>query len=90
VVAGCLLTLLALLAGGGETSAQAPGPVPIQLIAPTAVIEAQQSGRRVQLVDVRARDEFDAAHIAGAINVPVPELERRYREVSRAGLVVLY
>jgi rhodanese-related sulfurtransferase len=50
----------------------------------------QSSPRRITLVDVRTPEEFRDARIKGAINVPLTELERRFREIPREGLVVLY
>jgi DNA-binding transcriptional ArsR family regulator len=44
----------------------------------------------VTLVDVRPAVEFAAAHIAGAISVPVAELERRLESIPRRRLVVAY
>jgi len=39
------------------------------------------------VLDVRGPDEFDGplGHIAGAVNVPLPELEARHGEVAGAG-----
>lgn len=48
-----------------------------------------QAGAR--LVDVRTPAEFAAGHIAGAINIPVQQLDTRMRELEpKAGAVVLY
>ena len=42
------------------------------------------------LVDVRSREEFSAGHVAGAINLPVQELDRRMSELPRDKAMVLY
>ena len=39
-----------------------------------------ESGAR--LVDVRTPEEFAAAHIPGAVNIPVQDLERRMEELE--------
>ncbi len=50
---------------------------------------AVQAGARI--VDVRTREEFQAGHIEGAINIPLADLTRRLREVgSKKHAVVVY
>jgi rhodanese-related sulfurtransferase len=45
----------------------------------------------VQLVEVLPKDEFDEAHILGAVNIPLRRLaERAPRELDRARPVVVY
>ena len=44
-----------------------------------------------QLVDVLPREEYETLHIAGAISLPLRELdERAPRELDRARALVLY
>jgi rhodanese-related sulfurtransferase len=50
----------------------------------------QESPRVVLMVDVRSAEEFQETRIKGAMNVPLTEIERRYAEIPRQGLVVLY
>jgi len=44
----------------------------------------------VVLIDVRPREEFEFAHIRGAVSVPVPELERWARDLGPNKEVVAY
>ena len=44
----------------------------------------------VTLLDVRPADEYDAAHIPGALSVPLPELAKRLSELPRRRQVVAY
>jgi ArsR family transcriptional regulator len=44
----------------------------------------------VTVLDVRPPEEFAAGHIAGAINIPIKELELRLEEVGRRREVVAY
>ncbi|MAF96300.1 MAG: ArsR family transcriptional regulator [Rhodospirillaceae bacterium] len=44
----------------------------------------------VVVLDVRPRNEYDAGHIPGAINIPVSELPKRLAELSRDQKVVAY
>jgi rhodanese-related sulfurtransferase len=46
--------------------------------------------KRVAIIDVRARDQFDELHIRGARNIPLRELPRHLNEVPRQNFVVLY
>jgi rhodanese-related sulfurtransferase len=42
------------------------------------------------VLDVRPRQEYDSAHVPGAVSIPVAELRRRLREVPRDREVVAY
>jgi len=44
----------------------------------------------VTLIDVRPAEEFAAGHIAGAINIPLGELTRRFHELPAGRTVVAY
>jgi ArsR family transcriptional regulator len=44
----------------------------------------------VTVLDVRPKDEFDAGHIPGALNIPVSELAERLAEIPVAREVVAY
>lgn len=49
-----------------------------------------KGGEPLVVVDVRPADEYAAAHISGAVSIPLPELERRLRELPRDREVVAY
>ena len=49
-----------------------------------------KSLRRVQLIDVRDRDEYNAGHILGARNIPSFELKQRYVELRKDQPIYLY
>lgn len=42
------------------------------------------------LVDVRTPAEFQAGHIAGALNIPIDELRRRLNELPRSAPIYIY
>ncbi|MBM3952558.1 MAG: metalloregulator ArsR/SmtB family transcription factor [Rhodospirillales bacterium] len=44
----------------------------------------------VTVLDVRPEGEYRAGHIAGAVNIPLPELARRLAELPRGKQVVAY
>jgi rhodanese-related sulfurtransferase len=68
---------------------QPPGP-PIALIKVSELTALLRKGTQVQIVDVRARQEYLSRHIKGAVSIPLDTIEARAGEVSRQGLVVLY
>lgn len=38
-----------------------------------------------QFIDVRTPEEFAAGHIAGALNIPLPDISRRKNEIKGLG-----
>lgn len=44
----------------------------------------------VTVLDVRPSEEFDAAHLPGAVSIPLSELKKRLRELPRSRAVVAY
>ena len=65
-------------------------PEPVWL--DVAALRARLAGTASPLVlDVRGADEFDGplGHIAGALNVPLPELDARTAEIVGAGRPVV-
>jgi hydroxyacylglutathione hydrolase len=49
---------------------------------------AEQAGKKLRIVDVRARSEWDVGHIPGAIHIPLPELADRLDELPTDGPIV--
>jgi rhodanese-related sulfurtransferase len=49
-----------------------------------------KGGEPLVVVDVRPTEEYAAAHISGAVSIPLPELERRLRELPRDREIVAY
>jgi len=84
-----LLVLFVALALPVE-GARADDEEGVELIGVDEVRRLQATPRRLLLVDVRSAEEFQDTRIKGASNVPLTELERRYAEIPREGLVVLY
>ena len=81
-----ILGLGALLAGARPAAAADA----VEFIGADEVRELQQTARPPLLIDVRTAEEFRDAHIVGATNIPLGEIERRQGEVPREALVVLY
>lgn len=45
---------------------------------------------KVVVLDVRPREEFEAAHIPGAVSIPVEQLNRRLKELPTSRTIVAY
>ena len=70
---------------------RASGPAPLKLIDPRERVmpgqakaemdESLSKGEDLMLLDVRPADQFNMAHLSGAINIPISELDRRIGEV---------
>ena len=76
----------------GGMFAWAKGGLPTEHVAQLSAQELNamaSSQEKVTLVDVRAPREFEAVHIEGAVNIPVPELRSRYRELPKGAPVLL-
>lgn len=52
--------------------------------------EFKENIRKVQLIDVREKDEFDAGHILGARNIPFYEIKQRHLELRKDQPIYLY
>lgn len=55
-----------------------------------ATLRARLEAGDVVLLDVRPPDEYASAHVAGAVSIPIDELERRLSEIPRDRQVVAY
>jgi rhodanese-related sulfurtransferase/DNA-binding transcriptional ArsR family regulator len=55
-----------------------------------AALRAKVRKGEVTVLDVRPPEEFQAAHIPGALSVPLPELAKRLSELPRRREVVAY
>jgi rhodanese-related sulfurtransferase/DNA-binding HxlR family transcriptional regulator len=49
-----------------------------------------EAGEALVVVDVRPSQEYRAAHLAGAVSIPLDELEKRLRELPRDRQIVAY
>ncbi len=47
-------------------------------------------GAALLIVDVRSREDYDRAHIAGAMSLPIAEIEHRYSELAHERVIVCY
>lgn len=59
-------------------------------LTPEQILVTLESGQPPLIVDVRKPSEFGIAHIPGAINVPVSELDDRLGELQGNSGVLIY
>lgn len=52
--------------------------------------EFDPSLHEMTLVDVRNQSEFDENHITGAVNIPLPELQNRMKELDKEEIIHVY
>lgn len=55
-----------------------------------AALRTKVRSGEVTVLDVRPREEFETAHLPGALSVPLPELAKRLSELPRRREVVAY
>jgi rhodanese-related sulfurtransferase/DNA-binding transcriptional ArsR family regulator len=55
-----------------------------------AALRRRMSKGEVTVVDVRPSEEYEAAHIRGAVSIPLPQLAKRLSELPRRREVVAY
>ena len=61
----------------------------LDALSPADLLERLRTGM-VTLLDVRPREEYAAGHLPDAINIPLDELEERFRELPAGQEVVAY
>jgi len=62
----------------------------LEAISADELLARLRAGTPLVVVDVRPAEEYQAAHIAGAVSIPLEELERRLRELPSEREVVAY
>ena len=62
----------------------------LEAISGDELLARLRAGDPLVVVDVRPAEEYRAAHVAGAVSIPLGELERRLRELPRDREVVAY
>lgn len=78
------LLLLAVLSAAQAADYMSPGLTPEQLL------EKLDTDKAPMVVDVRVPAEFGVAHIPGAINIPLAEIEARLNEFKHDNGVLIY
>jgi hypothetical protein len=61
------------------------------LVSATQLVALIKSREQLPIIDVRPREEYRTGHLAGALNIPVEELQvRAPHEIPRDGNIVIY
>ena len=84
------IALLALLLALSACGAGPRNQDEVPRIAPSVLKERLDAGDSLLVVDARSSDEYAAAHIPGAISLPLSDLEARMDELPRDQEIVLY
>jgi rhodanese-related sulfurtransferase len=71
-----IIVLLASLLGMSSAFADVPAVSPQQAA-------QMQSEKKAVIIDVREKDEWNAAHIEGAIHIPLSEISNRVTELTK-------
>lgn len=101
ILGGVVLVMIALWLNASRTTAQsqatapdqqieAKGPYPEVERASVQEAKAASDNGTALIVDVRSAGSFQAAHAAGAISLPLTEIESRYQELPGDRLIYLY
>jgi rhodanese-related sulfurtransferase len=89
-VAGCALAAIWLLLAASPGEAAHGVPVTVVTTAPEYAKRLLDGGQPIVFVDLRPREDFAHGRLPHALSVPLPELRRRYHEISQTELVILY
>ncbi|HWS70676.1 MAG TPA: rhodanese-like domain-containing protein [Thermoanaerobaculia bacterium] len=83
------------------TSAQPPVQISQPVLQPQASLESARrikredaiklvAQKKAVIVDVRAKEQYDAEHIKGAISIPLMEIISRLKEVPPGKMIITY
>ncbi len=91
IIAFIFLAGIGLLLTACSSTAVVETPIAVsQLIRPSEYQEVFADPESHLLIDVRTPEEFNAGHIAGAVNIPVESLASRLDEVPANEPIVVY
>ena len=62
----------------------------LEAISADELLARLRAGEPLVMIDVRPTAEYQAAHVAGAVSIPLEELEQRLRELPRHREIVAY
>lgn len=62
----------------------------VPLLTPEKLLERQEQGEKIQVIDTRSRKDYEKSHVKGAIHVPLSELRNRAEELDKELPTVTY
>ena len=80
-----LRKLVAMMAAGKSVDAEMVRENRLYRSAKPADIVAEQAAGSAHVIDVRSPQEWAGGHIAGALHIPVDDIQKRLHEVARDG-----
>ncbi len=89
LVALALATAGIVLATSAARAAHG-APIPVLTTDPEYAKRLLDAGQPLTFVDLRPAGDFARSRLPHARSIPLPELRRRYHEIPRAELVILY
>jgi len=57
-------------------------------VMPQQLKKELDSGKKILLLDVRQPEEFGFVHLAGSINIPLPEFQSRIGEIPKEADII--
>ena len=84
------LLLAGLALAPSPASAGHGAPIPVITTEATYAKRLLDAGQPLVFVDLRPVADFARGRLPHALSIPLPELRRRYREIPRTELVILY
>ena len=90
IVAVALATLLAVAAGRASAQQAAPPQAAESPRIAAEEVKRLAAKGEVLIVDVRGKDSYDLEHAAGAISVPLGEIETRLAELPKDKQIAAY
>jgi rhodanese-related sulfurtransferase len=84
------LVLAGLALVPSPASAGHGAPIPVLTTEVTYAKRLLDAGQPLVFVDLRPAVEFSRGRLPHALSIPLPELRRRYGEIPRTELVILY
>jgi hypothetical protein len=91
IVYGLLaLLLLAACSSAAGAGREITSTDDVPRITPQEVVAQQEAGKQIVLADARSFESYQERHIAGAISVPVLEVEDRLDKLPKKAHIVLY
>ncbi|RJS78627.1 rhodanese-like domain-containing protein [Methanophagales archaeon] len=86
-----LLLLGSSTAYAAELTSPPPGaPTYIDISVKKAHEMLESNPEEIILLDVRTEGEYNAEYIPGAINIPLPDLEKRIAELDSSKAIIVY
>src|SRR5260370_19334420 len=89
-LAGCALAAVWLQRAATPGGAAHGVPIAVVTTAPEYAKRLLDGGQPIVFVDLRPREAFAPGRLPHALWFPLPELGRRYHEISQTELVILY